>query len=92
MQKLNKSMLDNLTDDFVLPIEDCYILRPFGIYFILLILTSLISNSSVIFVYIKNRKDLLKHLNIMTFVSVILSLIETIMGIPVIIITLFSCR
>ena len=92
MQKLNKSMIENLTDDFVLPVEECYILIPFGEYFILLILTSLISNSSVIFVFIKNRKELLKHLNILTFVSVILSLMETLAGIPVIIITLFSCR
>ena len=92
MSKINDSMLENPNDDFLLPETECYTLKPFGGYLIILITISFISNSSVIFVFIKNRKDLLKHINIMTFISVIISLIETLVGIPVAIITAFSCK
>ena len=71
---------------------ECSVLEYFVSYFLILFIISITSNTTVIWNYIKYRKKLLKNVNILTFALVVLSLIETLVGLPIDIITAFSCK
>ena len=85
-------MSNNTTFNFLLPESECYILRPFGVYLIILFIISLTCNLSVISAILKHKKDLLKHINILTLANCIFGLIETLIGIPIYLTSLFSCK
>ena len=67
-----------------------FIFENIGIYCVLLIIVSTISNSVLIFILVKNRKKLLHHLNILILVLAILSLIGTLLELPLVIDTAFK--
>jgi hypothetical protein len=74
------------------PSVDCFFYASVGIYCIFLFIVSLISNSKLIWIIYKNKKELLHQINILILVLAILSLVGTLFGLPLIIITGFYCK
>ncbi len=72
--------------------SDCKILNYVGIYCIALFIVAVTSNSIVIFVFLRYRKRLFHHINILTFALVLLNLIGSLIGLPIIILTSLTCR
>lgn len=70
---------------------DCQVLSIFGVYCILLFIVSTSANITVLWILLKNR-NLLKHIYILIFALAVLSLLGTIVELPLIIITAFKCR
>ena len=73
-------------NDWISPVipVDCSTLQLVGVYCIILFLISIISNSLLILILIRNRKKLLTSVNIFIFALAILSLIPTL--------TAFKCK
>ena len=89
-------MMHNLTDLNVTEQKAelkliCKILKPTGVYCVLLFLTSVISNLTILWIQIKN-KMLFQHVNLLIFAIAILSLIGTVVELPLIITTSFKCK
>ena len=70
---------------------DCRVLKIFGVYCSLLFIVSNASNITVLYILLRNR-TLLRHIYILIFALAVLSLIGTLVELPLIIITAFSCR
>ena len=71
---------------------DCFLFNSVGIYCILLFIVSLLSNLKLIWILIKNKKEMLHQINILILVLALLSLIGTLLGLPLITITAFACK
>ena len=81
-------------NDWISPVipVDCSTLQLVGVYCIILFLISIISNSLLILILIRNRKKLLTSVNIFIFALAILSLIPTLIELPLLTITAFKCK
>ena len=71
---------------------ECDILKLIGAYCAFLFCVSISLNLTVVWVLIKNRKELLIHVNILTLVLVILNILGTLTGLPIVAVTSFSCK
>ena len=80
-------------DDWLVPknILDCKILKFISIYFIILFVTSITSNFTLIWILKKNKR-LLNQYNILVLSLAGLSLIGTLVSLPIKIASSFSCR
>jgi hypothetical protein len=74
------------------PAVDCFLFTSAGIYCIFLFIISLLSNSKLIWIIYKYKKELFHQINILILVLAILSLLGTLLGLPLIIIMAFSCK
>jgi hypothetical protein len=86
-------MIENITKNCSIIIDsvDCSILKYAGVYCILLIVISITTNTTLIWLLLKNRKDMLHNFNILILALAILSLFGTLFGLPTVMITTFSC-
>ena len=74
------------------PLLTCSELKNIGIYVVILFIISVISNITLIYILIKNKKHLLNEVNIQIFALSILSLIGTLIELPMVGIAAFACR
>ncbi len=71
----------------------CNLLNYFGIYYLILFIISIISNIAILYILAKNRKSsMIRGRNILILVLVLLNLLGTIVALPIVIMTSFSCR
>jgi hypothetical protein len=84
---------DSITSfNWTLTDTECNELKPFSIYYSILLLIALTANFAVLWVLIKRRKELLNHINQVQLVLIIINLLGTLFGLPLVIATLFSCK
>ena len=75
-----------ISHDSLVP-ENIFILKIVAIYTVLLFFISIITNTSLIRVIIKNKKELLHHVNILSLALGLFNLTGTLAGLPVAAIT-----
>ena len=81
------------SDPFLrLPLVECSILTNIGIYCVILFILSMILNITLIWILIKNRKKLLDSTNALILSLSILSLLGTLVELPMVSVTSFACR
>ena len=84
---------DSITSfNWTLTDTECNELKPFSIYYSILLVIALTANFTVIWVLIKRRKELLNHIYQVQLVLIIINLLGTLFGLPLVIATLFSCK
>ena len=71
---------------------DCKILISLGVYCFLLFILSIITNTILIWLLVKYKKDLMQQINSLILALAILALIGTMIGLPTVLITLFQCK
>ena len=74
------------------PLIECSTLTNIGIYCIILFILSMVLNITLIWILIKNRKELLNSANALILSLSILSLLGTLVELPMISATSFACR
>ena len=88
-------MIENITKNCSNIIEglvNCSLLKYAGVYCILLIIISITTSLTLIWVFLKHRKELLHSFNIIILALAVISLFGTLVGLPIVISTTFSCR
>jgi hypothetical protein len=86
-------MIENIRNNSSFEIHiDCRILKIVGIYCILLFIVSSASNITIIWILLKNKKNLFKKIYILIFALAVLSLFGKLTELPLIITTVFKCR
>ena len=88
-------MIENLTKNYSIVMEvlmDCSSLKYIGGYCIILIILSVITNTALIWVFIKHRKKFLHSFNILILALAIIRLLGTIVSLPTVATTAFKCR
>ena len=70
---------------------DCQVLQLAGSLYLALLLVGLISNVTLIWTFFKHKKELLQNIYIIYFAIIISSLLGTIVVLPILVITAFSC-
>ena len=88
-------MIQNLSNEDWLTLDppvDCSILTSIGVFCIILFLVSVLSNSTLMWILIKNRDDLFNTVNILTVILSAINLIGTLIEIPMVGTAAFKCK
>ena len=70
---------------------DCLALTKIGYYCLGLLVLSIISNTSIIVIFIKNKK-FMNHVNLLIIFLSILNLVGSLIELPIVTISAFNCR
>ena len=93
MQKENLSNSLNNSDPYSRhALVECSILTNIGIYCLVLFIVSIILNGTLIWILIKHRKKLLDSINTLILSLSMLSMLGTLIELPMVAIAAFSCK